>query len=75
MKNIDRIPVESSYINSVGYDIHSSTLEIEFKPDYVVFDYLNVPYSVYVAFMNSSSLGNSSINISNIIIKMFRLSK
>ena len=54
MKNIDRIPVESSYINSVGYDIHSSTLEIEFKPDYVVFDYLNVPYSVYVAFMNSS---------------------
>ena len=57
MKNIDRIHVESSYINSVGYNIHSSTLEIEFKPDYVVFDYLNVPYSVYVAFMNSSSLG------------------
>lgn len=57
MKAIQRTKVSSAYLNSVGYDTNTATLEIEFKPDYVVFQYFNVPYSVYKNLMSSSSMG------------------
>ncbi len=53
---MDRIPVSSSNIVSVGYDPASLTLEIEFKNG-SVYEYTNVPQEEYEAFMNADSKG------------------
>lgn len=60
---MDRISVRSSNIRSVGYDLASSTLEIEFNSG-SVYQYLNVPADEYEGLMNASSKGryfNSNI--------------
>lgn len=54
---MNRTPVKSSNLVSVGYDASSETLEIEFKGGRI-YHYFNVPMSVYVALMAASSIGS-----------------
>jgi hypothetical protein len=51
-----RTNVESSNLASVGYDPSSMTLEIEFKKS-GVYQYFEVPESVYEELMNANSHG------------------
>ena len=51
-----RQAVESSNIASIGYDANSNTLEIAFNHG-GVYQYFNVPESVYGGLMNASSHG------------------
>jgi len=53
---MERYPVASSNVHSVGFDSASGTLEVEFNSG-GLYQYLNVPQSVYVAFMRASSKG------------------
>ncbi len=52
-----RQPVSSSNISSIGYDPESRTLEIEFHSG-GVYQYFNVPESIYNALMSASSQGS-----------------
>lgn len=54
-EEMDRNGVSSSTIVSIGYDSDSSTLEIEFRNG--IYQYYNVPDSVYQALMESGSHG------------------
>lgn len=47
--------VNSSAIRAVGYDGH--TLSVQFHTSDTVYDHPNVPYSVFLDFMNASSMG------------------
>lgn len=49
--------VSSSNLASVGYDENSSTLEVEFNHG-GIYQYSNVPESVYNGLMNASSHGS-----------------
>lgn len=51
-----REPVSSSNIVSVGYDAASETLEVEFMSG-SVYQYYNVPQSIYDAFIAAPSAG------------------
>lgn len=51
-----RIPVTSSNIAQVGYDPETQTLEVEFHSG-AVYQYFDVPQSVYDALMNAESIG------------------
>jgi hypothetical protein len=55
---MQRQPVNSSMIASVGYDLEEETLEVEFSANNEVYQYFNVPYGVYHAFMQARSKGN-----------------
>ena len=48
--------VSSSNLASVGYDVNSNTLEVEFNHG-GVYQYYNVPESVYNGLMSASSHG------------------
>jgi len=52
-----RTPVSSSNIRSVGYDIDSSVLEVEFNGG-EVYQYYGVPHYLFEQFMAASSLGS-----------------
>lgn len=54
---MQRTPVESSVIQSVGYDPESSILEIQFFNE-AVYQYSHVPKDIYVALMSAKSHGN-----------------
>ena len=51
-----RQSVESSDLKSVGYDNETQTLEIEFNSG-PVYEYNNVPASIYEGLINAHSLG------------------
>ena len=51
-----REPIASSNIVSVGYDPRSETLEVEFTSG-SVYQYYNLPQSVYDAFLAAPSAG------------------
>lgn len=53
---MDRQPVSSSNIASIGYDSLSQTLEIEFKHG-GLYQYYDVPQHEYEGLMNASSHG------------------
>lgn len=53
---MERYPVQSSTINSVGYDETSATLEIGFNNG-TIYQYHGVPLHVYEGLMNASSKG------------------
>ena len=53
---MDRIPVESSNLSALGYNISTSTLEIEFN-DGSVYQYSDVPLNVYEELMAAGSHG------------------
>ena len=54
---MQRTSVSSSNIASVGYDNQSSTLEIEFLNG-SIYQYFDVPESVYNELMQAASLGS-----------------
>ena len=51
-----RLPVESNYLRSVGYDSSTQVLEIEFRRG-EVYQYIDVPLTVYTELMNAPSHG------------------
>lgn len=51
-----RIPVASSNIRSIGYDLQSATLEVEFISN-DVYQYFDVPEYLYQQFFHASSYG------------------
>ncbi len=53
---MERIPVESSNIASIGYDEDTNTLEIEFHNG-GVYQYFDVPFLVYDGMMEAGSKG------------------
>lgn len=53
---MERTPVQSSSVSSVGYDRDSSTLEIEFLNG-SVYQYFSVPESIFNGLMNAPSKG------------------
>lgn len=53
---MNRTPVSSSHLVSVGYDEQFQTLEIEFK-DGSVYQYFDVPDNVYEDLMQAPSQG------------------
>jgi hypothetical protein len=57
---MQRENVESSNLRSVGYDAERQILEIEFTSG-SVYQYFNVPTSVYEALMSASSKGQYHI--------------
>jgi hypothetical protein len=54
---MDRLPVKSSMIYSIGYEVDTSTLEIEFVSDSSVYQYYDFPEYLYNEFMSSGSKG------------------
>jgi len=53
---MNRVPVTSSNLVSVGYDPQNSTLEIEFSGG-SIYQYFDVPQGVYDELLASSSHG------------------
>jgi len=53
---MDRESVYSSNLSSVGYDPSSQTLEVKFNHG-GIYQYFNVPESVYNGLMNANSKG------------------
>lgn len=53
---MERTPVSSSNISSIGYDVDSQILEIEFHGG-SVYSYSGVPLSEYEGIMNADSKG------------------
>jgi hypothetical protein len=53
---IQRVPVCSSNLRSVGYDDWTDTLEVEFWNG-GIYQHYNVPYSLYDGLMHASSKG------------------
>jgi hypothetical protein len=53
---MDRKPISSSTIASIGYDTKTLTLEIEFVNGNI-YQYFDVPESVHAEFVNSPSHG------------------
>ena len=54
---MERVPVDSSNIASVGYDVASSTLEIEFNSG-AIYQYSGVPENEFTGLMSASSKGS-----------------
>lgn len=52
-----RIPVESSAVISIGYDLDSRTMEIEYRPRGEVYDYFDVPPSELEEIGKADSIG------------------
>jgi hypothetical protein len=53
---MNRVPVSSSNLVSVGYDSESKVLEIEFQSG-SVYQYFNVPANIYSGLMSAASHG------------------
>lgn len=53
---MQRLPVSSSDLQSVGYDLTTSILEIEFHAG-GVYQYYDVPQNIYNGLMNALSHG------------------
>lgn len=63
---MERIYVESSRIQSIGYDLDNSILEIEFKNNGAIYQYYDVPLYEYEELMNAESKGKYlSTNLKN----------
>lgn len=54
---MDRVPVSSSNLASVGYDPTSLTLEVEFQNG-SIYQYFGVPAHVFQELLNASSKGS-----------------
>jgi hypothetical protein len=54
---MNRQPVSSSNLRSVGYDRQSQILEIEFHSG-GIYQYTSVPESIYTALMQAASKGS-----------------
>lgn len=58
---MNRTPVSSSNVSSVGYDVESSTLEVEFNNS-AVYQYFDVPENVYQELISAASVGGYLAN-------------
>ena len=56
---MDRDPVDSSMITSIGYDQSSGTVEVEFRSSGQVWQYYDVPESTYNDVRAAGSLGKA----------------
>ena len=56
MTNFNMQPVESSNLESLGYDAETSTLRIEFKNG-GIYEYEGVPQELFDFFISSESVG------------------
>lgn len=56
-KEIERQKVESSQIESIGYDAENKTLEVEFKNGGSVYQYYNVDAATYEEMVAAESKG------------------
>lgn len=54
---INRTPIQSSNINSIGHDVSSNTMEVEFK-DGSVYTYHDVPKDVHQSLIGAKSVGS-----------------
>jgi hypothetical protein len=54
---VERSPVVSSNIASVGYDAEAYVLEVEFTNGHI-YQYFDVPEAVFAELVGSSSLGS-----------------
>lgn len=54
---MERIPVRSESVASVGYDPATAVLEIEFR-NQRVYQYLNVPPAAYRLLLRAESIGD-----------------
>ncbi len=54
---MNRTPVRSSNIRSIGYEVETRTLEVEFHSG-GVYQYSGVPETVFQGFMRSASKGS-----------------
>lgn len=54
---INRTRVKSSNVYSIGYDIKTKTLQVEFKSNRAIYEYYDVPLHVYEAFIRAESKG------------------
>ena len=62
---MQRVPVKSTSIKSIGYDEKEKILEIEFHTNFV-YQYFDVPVEVYEALVKAESKGKYyNINIKN----------
>jgi len=52
---MERIPVDSSSIASIGYEDH--VLEVEFRQTGEIYRYFDVPHEEYAAFLAAESKG------------------
>lgn len=63
---MDRNYIDSSMITSIGYDLLTAILEIEFKSNGQVWQYRDVPEFIWYEFESSSSKGKYFLsNIKN----------
>lgn len=53
---VDRVPVSSSNVKSVGHDSETNTLAVEFK-DGSVYHYHDVPKDVHESLVSAKSIG------------------
>lgn len=60
-KPIHRVPVDSSYVKSIGYDPASQVMHVEFDGG-KVFHYDGVPQQAHQAFRNADSVGKHFYN-------------
>lgn len=54
---MERLPVKSSNLKSIGYDESSSLLEVEFK-DASIYHYFAVPINIFRGLMSANSKGS-----------------
>jgi hypothetical protein len=54
---VNRQPVESSVIKSIGYDEENKILEVEILGTGEIYQYKNVPIEEYLFFLEQPSLG------------------
>jgi len=57
-----RRAVNSSALQSIGYDAEKHILELEFRENGGVWQYFNFKPAAYKKFVNSQSLGNFFVN-------------
>lgn len=55
---MDRVPVSSSLIASVGHDPNTNVLEVEFNHEGAVYQYQNVDAHVFADMMVAESVGS-----------------
>jgi len=53
---MERVPVDSTDLSTVGYEAETSTLEIEFRKG-GIYQYFGVPQEVYEGLMSAGSKG------------------
>lgn len=53
---MNRTPVSSSMIASIGYDVNAQRLEVEFKRG-AVYEYFEVPEEIYLNLLSAESVG------------------